>query len=319
VADPDAKTQVALNESRILVLGVQVLLSFQYSSFLESSFDKLPYSSQYLEIIALGLLIIAFGLFVAPAPNHLLIWSDEDSPSLQKFVTIATEIALVPFATAMALDVYITSERVGHLIPAVILGATTFACAMFFWYGLEAIHVRTRGHRSRSQVRKNSMPNENHEQPSIEDQIQHALTDARVVLPGAQALLGFQFVGVFLGGFEQLPASSQYIHVVSLTLVTLSTILLMMPAAYHRLVELGQPSEHFLRLTRKAVVSSMIPLGAGMCGDFFIVTRKVSGSMLIAGSTSLLLLAMFYMLWFGLRLMRGGNRKAVLEFGSSNY
>jgi Family of unknown function (DUF6328) len=319
VAEPDFKTQDALNESRILVLGVQVLLSFQYSSFLEPSFDKLPLSSQYFEIIALGLLIIAFGLFVAPAPNHLLIWSDVDSPSLQKFVTKATEIALVPFATAMALDVYVTTERVGHLVPAVILGATTFACAMFFWYGLEAIHVRSKGHQSRSQVRNNSMPKKEHDRPSIEDQIQHALTDARVVLPGAQALLGFQFVAVFLGGFEQLPASSQYIHVVSLTLVTLSTILLMMPAAYHRLVEQGQPSEHFLRLTRNAVVSSMIPLAAGICGDFFIVIRKVSGSMLIAGSTSVALLAMFYMLWFGLRLMRSGNRKAVLEFGSSNY
>ena len=119
---------------------------------------------------------------------------------------------------------------------------------------------------------------------------------------GAQALLGFQFVGVFLGGFEELPASSQYIHVVSLTLVTLSTILLMMPAAYHRLVEQGQPSQHFLRLTRNAVVGAMIPLGAGICGDFFIVIRKVSGSVLVASSTSLILLAMFYILWFGLRL-----------------
>jgi Family of unknown function (DUF6328) len=315
VAEPDFKTQDALNESRILVLGVQVLLSFQYSSFLESTFNNLPRSSQYLELIALGLLIIAFGWFVAPAPNHLLIWSDEDSPSLQRFVTIATAIALVPFAIAMALDVYVTTERVGHSILPLILGAATFACAMFFWYGLEAIHVRTRGHQFRSQLRNNSMPNKKHERPSIEDQIQHALTDARVVLPGAQALLGFQFVGVFLGGFEELPASSQYVHVVSLTLVTLSTILLMMPAAYHRLVEQGQPSEHFLRLTRNAVVSSMIPLGAGICGDFFIVIRKVSGSVLVASSTSLMLLAMFYILWFGLRLMRSGNRKAVLEFG----
>ena len=319
MAEPDYKTQDALNESRILVLGVQVLLSFQYSSFLESSFDQLPYSSQYLELIGLGLLVIAFGLFVAPAPNHLLIWSEDDSPSLQKFVTMATAIALVPFAVAMSLDVYVTTERVGHLILAVILGATTFACAMFFWYGLEAIHVRTNGHRFRSQARNNSMQDKKHERPSIEDQIQHALTDARVVLPGAQALLGFQFVGVFLGGFVELPASSQYIHVVSLTLVTLSTILLMMPAAYHRLVEQGEPSENFLRLTRNAVVSSMVPLGAGICGDFFIVTRKVSGSMLVAGSTSLALLAMFCMLWFGFRLMRRGNRKAVLEFGSSNY
>jgi hypothetical protein len=132
VAEPDFKTQDALNESRILVLGVQVLLSFQYSSFLESTFNSLPRSSQYLEVIALGLLIIAFGLVVAPAPNHLLIWSDEDSPSLQRFVTIATAIALVPFATAMALDVYVTTERVGHSILALILGAATLPAQCSF-------------------------------------------------------------------------------------------------------------------------------------------------------------------------------------------
>ena len=91
MSESDLKTQDALNESRILVLGVQVLLSFEYSSFLESSFDRLPYVSQCLEAIALGLLLCAFGLFVAPAPNHLLIWSNDDGPDLQKFVSVATE------------------------------------------------------------------------------------------------------------------------------------------------------------------------------------------------------------------------------------
>ena len=150
------------------------------------------------------------------------------------------------------------------------------------------------------------MAKEKRASPDLERKIQHALTDARVVLPGAQALLGFQLVAVFLGGFEQLPASSQYIHVVSLTLVTLSTIFLMMPAAYHRLVEIGQPSQHFFRLTRNAVLGSMIPLAAGICGDFFIVVRKVSGSLIVPGATSLLLFALFGVLWFGLGLFKGG-------------
>jgi hypothetical protein len=39
--------------------------------------------------------------------------------------------------------------------------------------------------------------------PTIEERIQHALTDARVVLPGAQALLGFQLIGVFFGWFRK--------------------------------------------------------------------------------------------------------------------
>ena len=317
MSESDLKTQDALNESRILVLGVQVLLSFEYSSFLESSFDRLPYVSQYLEAIALGLLLCAFGLFVAPAPNHLLIWSNDDGPDLQKFISVATETALVPFAIALAIDLYVTTARIGGIVAAVVVGSATFACAIFFWFGLEAIHIRTQGHQHRSEARNKSMAKEKRARPSLEEKIQHALTDARVVLPGAQALLGFQLVAVFLGGFEALPASSQYVHIVSLTLITLSTILLMMPAAYHRLVEMGQPSQHFLRLTSNAILGSMIPLGAGICGDFFIVIRKVSGSLIVACTTSLLLLAMFCVLWFGLRFLKGVSRKVLLEFGKS--
>jgi len=53
--------------------------------------------------------------------------------------------------------------------------------------------------------------------------------------PGAQALLGFQFAVMLVDGFDQLPASSQYLHLVSLVAVALSTVLLIAPAAYHRL------------------------------------------------------------------------------------
>ena len=88
MAEPNPKTQDALNESRILVLGVQVLLSFQYTCVLEPAFDRLPYSSQCLEVVALALLMIAFGLFVAPAPNHLLGWDDNER-NFQRFVTTA--------------------------------------------------------------------------------------------------------------------------------------------------------------------------------------------------------------------------------------
>src|SRR6266850_6087156 len=78
-ANLEKKIQDALNESRILVLGVQVLLSFQYTSVLENAFVKLPFVSQALELITLALLLLTFGLLVSPAPYHLLVWRSEDS------------------------------------------------------------------------------------------------------------------------------------------------------------------------------------------------------------------------------------------------
>jgi hypothetical protein len=298
-AGTEPRTQDALNESRILVLGVQVLLGFQYSSVLEPAFASFPRTSQLLDLVALALLGIAFGLFAAPAPNHLLVWSDHEGPELQRFVTLAVGIALMPFAGALAIDVYLAGARGAGTFSGIVMGIATFLCAIFFWYGLEAIRLKTVGHRSRAGGQ--SMASND---PSTEEKIQHALTDARVVLPGAQALLGFQLIGVFLGGFSGLPISLRYVHLTSLSLVTLSTILLMTPAAYHRLVDEGEPSEDFYRLAKRAVLLSMIPLAAGICGDFFIVARKVSASLTFASLATGVLAAMFAILWFGIGLIK---------------
>jgi hypothetical protein len=55
------------------------------------------------------------------------------------------------------------------------------------------------------------------------------LTEARVVLPGAQPLLGFQLVVTLTRTFEQLPESSRLLHMAALCSVALTTILLMVP------------------------------------------------------------------------------------------
>ena len=77
------------------------------------------------------------------------------------------------------------------------------------------------------------------ENTSLNERITQMLTEAHVVLPGVQALLGFQLISVISQSFEKLPASSKLGHAVSLGCVTLAVILLMAPAAYHRIVFSG--------------------------------------------------------------------------------
>jgi len=55
-----------------------------------------------------------------------------------------------------------------------------------------------------------------------------------MVIPGAQALLGFQFATFFQKPFDSLARSSQQVHLISLVLMAVSIILLMTIAAYHR-------------------------------------------------------------------------------------
>ncbi len=129
--------------------------------------------------------------------------------------------------------------------------------------------------------------------------IEHMLTEARLVLPGAQALFGFQLVVVLSEAFENLPAASKLLHALSAGCLALAVILLMAPAAYHRIVEGGEDTERFYRFASRMVLLAMLPLAAGIIADFFVVARKVTGSVPFASAGSAVMLVFFYGLWFG--------------------
>jgi hypothetical protein len=121
---------------------------------------------------------------------------------------------------------------------------------------------------------------------------------------------------MFMDDFDRLPASSKYTHLASLALIALSIIFLIAPAAYHRLVEKGEETEHFYRFASLMLLVSMIPLALGISGDLFVVVRKVTESATAAITASALALLFFYGLWFGYTIYRRSRdeqagRKAV--------
>jgi cytochrome bd-type quinol oxidase subunit 2 len=136
----------------------------------------------------------------------------------------------------------------------------------------------------------------------IEDKIVQVLTEARVVLPGVQALLGFQFITIWSDSFKDLAQSAKLIHVGALLAIALTTIFLMTPAAYHRLVEDGEATEHFHRFASRMLLLALVPLAFGLSADFFVVVEKVTSSFPIAIILSAATLCAFLGLWFGLTL-----------------
>ena len=64
-----------------------------------------------------------------------------------------------------------------------------------------------------------------------------AIEEARMVLPGMQALFGFQLIAVFNERFKELTENERFIHFNATVLVTIAIALIMTPAAYHRLAE----------------------------------------------------------------------------------
>jgi uncharacterized protein DUF6328 len=293
------KVQNALDEARLLVLGAQVLLGFEYRSVFESGFDVLPSHSKYLKLVGLGLLLVAFALLTWPGAYHRIVAGGEDTEGVHQFTSRVMEIALAPFLIALGFDMFVAAEKVAGATAGVAIGVLASLMAFVCWYGLEVVR-RGKHRRIESEAMETEVNKSGRGGTRLSDKIRHVLTETRVVLPGAQALLGFQLVTILMDGFDTLPNVSKYVHLISLCLIAASIILLMTPAAYHRIVENGEESEQFHDFAGRILLAAMAALGLGVCGDLFVVAWKVTESIELAFAAALLMLALSYGLWFGL-------------------
>jgi hypothetical protein len=297
------KIKTTLDEGRMLILGAQVLLGFQFRSVFEKGFEKLPEHAKYTKLGGLGLLVLAVMLLMWPGAYHQIVEDGEDTHDLHRFATAVMCVALLPFALGLGADFFIGAEFLFGRTQGLIAGGLAFLVALFFWYGLEAMRRAGREAEIKEKREMSQQKGEDKEGGAkLKDKIQQVLTEIRVVLPGAQALLGFQFASLLMEGFEKLPQASKYVHFASLSLIALAIIFMMTPAAYHRLVERGEDTEHFHRFASRMLLTSMIPLALGITGDFYVVARKVTESGRLSIGLAALALCIFYGLWFGFTL-----------------
>jgi hypothetical protein len=309
------KVENALGESRMLVLGAQVLVGFQFRSVFEPGFDALALPGQLAKLAGLGLMLVALGLIISPSAYHRLVENGEDTENQHRYTSKMMTWALLPFALGLGLDFFVAMQKVFGWKAGAAAGLLGALVAASFWYLLGFYMRRERAgeiaaEKKRSQEDEMSEGNEQGGGKSkLTDKIKHVLTECRVVLPGAQALLGFQFVVILTESFDRLPNLSKYIHLAALGLNALTIVLLITPAAYHRLVEQGEETEHFHRFASKMLVAALVPLALGLAGDVYVVVQKVTESPLVSVVSALVVLAIFWELWFGLTLYRRTQRQ----------
>lgn len=139
------------------------------------------------------------------------------------------------------------------------------------------------------------------EQIKLDSAAGHLLEECRMVLPGIQALFGFQLIAVFNDGFgEKLTSGQQQLHFFALFLVALSAGLVMAPAAVHRQTQQRAVSERFIWLASWLVLLGMFPLAVGLSLDVYLIGRIVfdgeATSVAFAGGLFVILM----LLWLAL-------------------
>src|SRR5215207_5495685 len=131
------KVENALNEARMLVLGAQVLVGFQFRSVFEPGFDTLPLPSQLLKMVGLGLMLLTLALIISPAAYHRLVEQGEDTHEIHRYTSRLMTWALLPFSFGLGLDFFVAAQKVFDWKVGVAAGLFGTLLAASFWYLLE--------------------------------------------------------------------------------------------------------------------------------------------------------------------------------------
>lgn len=153
-----------------------------------------------------------------------------------------------------------------------------------------------------------ALPKEEGKREPLEAQVDHIIEESRMVLPGIQALFGFQLIAVFSPNFsEALPATGRLLHLGALVLVACAIALIMAPAAYHRQVERHRVSNYFADYASRLITLAMAPLLVAISMEVALVSYAINPITWLAATLAVTLAIFYAVLWFAYpRLKRRG-------------
>jgi hypothetical protein len=283
------------------MLGTQVLFGFQFQSLFQVGFDRASIAEHISDGCALAALLASLSVLVCAPAQHRLVEEGEATRRLWVASEKYAQIALVTLAVALGCISFSLAEH-ARFQHSLLAGLLSSIVSLVVWFGLGLALRHPHPHPERLPER---------EMTDLHTKIDQMLTESRVILPGVQALLGFQLIVVMTAAFDQLPEPYQRLHFAALALAVLSIILLLAPASVHRLAYSGSDDAGFHRAGTILVTAALVPLALAISGDCFIAAWRLSGSdvgSVIAGLTSLMVLLGF---WYALPLAIRARRRRI--------
>jgi Family of unknown function (DUF6328) len=137
-----------------------------------------------------------------------------------------------------------------------------------------------------------------HQRGNNDKAAQATIEEARIVLPGIQALFGIRLVAAFNQRFNELSPSHQDLHFVALVLTAISAAIIITRAAYHLIAERYTNSDLFVRLASRLVALAMVPLMLAIVCNVYLLGIMITASVFVSAVTALGLLALLAGLWF---------------------
>jgi hypothetical protein len=287
--------KISLNGLMMQMLGVQVLFGFQFQGLFQDNFAALPSAGRMVDAAGLALMVVALGLMIAVPCQHRMVDRGEATPRIYATAAWYAQLALLPLAGGIGCDVFVATSGPFGPVLATAFSITTFALALVGWYALGF------SLRKRWAANAQGVPMQQEKTP-LQTKIEQMLTEARVILPGAQALLGFQFIVMMTRAFDQLPPAAKVVHLVALASLTLAIILLICPAAIHRIAFGGADDPRLHSAGSLLITIALLPLAVGISCDLWVALIILFGEVLVALAGAVAAFALLGVLWFLLPL-----------------
>ena len=133
----------------------------------------------------------------------------------------------------------------------------------------------------------------------LSEAVTHLLEECRMVLPGIQALFGFQLIVVFNPAFhERLSSAERWVHLIAIGLIVIAIALVMAPAAYHRQQDPQAIREDFVFIATRLLLYAMFPLTVALALEFFLIARVITNKVGLSITLAVIVASIFSTLWF---------------------
>jgi hypothetical protein len=287
--------KVSLDELRMQMLGTQVAFGFQFQSLFQDRLDLARPSIQLAACVGLGFIVLTLGLLIAAPAVHRIAEGGAATERMRRLTAHSARAALLTLSVSLAAALFVAVDTELGLRAAglaAILALLVTAAAWQAWGMLL-------GHRSARRTGANDVA------ANLHDKIDYTLTESRVILPGAQALFGFQLIVILTKAFATLPAHARIAHLAALSCIALAIVLLIAPAAIHRIAFDGDDHERFLRIASRILTLALVPLSVGISIELYVAaTRLLPGTAAPSWTAAIglcLLLGLWYVVPLALR------------------
>jgi hypothetical protein len=261
--------KTSLGELRMQMLGVQVLFGFQFQGLFQDTFPDWPGSVRIASGAGLSLMVVVLCLITAVACQHRIVEQGAATLRIFRLARRYANYSLIPFGAGIACAIYAAARVPFGRSLSSTLALMSSIGALGGWYGI-GIGVRSAlNSKTGAECLKTT-------ETPLHAKIEQMLTEARVILPGVQALLGFQLIVMMTKTFGALPANVQHIHLIALMSSVVATILLIAPAALHRIAFYGEDDPSFHRIGSNVITIALLPLTSAIVCDVWVAFSRLS-------------------------------------------